>query len=376
MKKQLVLVAGLAVLATPAFASKARLQALGEDLYGSLYINDNRNIFINAAAVNDHKDLVTYEWGSSPAVADTAGTPRAEGGFFKSHGNFVYGVQLGGQSDSAHLFRAASGVTAVSLTDLDVNRAAENNGVEIFLGGDAGVKWGASLYRSKTENDDEKSEQESMRVKLGVSQGNWSAFANINLKNDADNNVNKFEGDAGYQVGGTYMWNDYTFFGEYRSLKGEADIGLIGEKFDQEITRMEVGVGRQMKLNDKATLFTKVSYRSISAEGNAALTNTLAGVEVDATTDFAADGEFDSKALPVVVGVEHAATSWLTLRTSLVQNVLINSTELNDGKKVTNNATTAINAGASLLFGDTSIDAAITSGTANNYGRVSATYRF
>ena len=43
MKKQLTVALGLAVLATPAFATKARLQALGEDVNGSYYVNDNRN---------------------------------------------------------------------------------------------------------------------------------------------------------------------------------------------------------------------------------------------------------------------------------------------------------------------------------------------
>jgi len=56
MKKQLTVALGLAVLATPAFASKARLQALGEDVNGSFYVNDLRNVFLNAANVNNYKD--------------------------------------------------------------------------------------------------------------------------------------------------------------------------------------------------------------------------------------------------------------------------------------------------------------------------------
>jgi hypothetical protein len=265
MKKQIALVAGLAVLAAPAFASKARLQALGEDINGSQFINDNRNIFLNAAAVNDHKDLVTFEWGSSPAVTDTEGTPRAEGGFFKAHGNMVYGVQLGGQSDSAHAFRLASGI--VQSTAL-----AENNGIDVFVGGDAGVKWGASLFYSSSENGDDK--QDSMRVRLGASQNNWNVFANVNISNDAEGaaagtGTREFAGDQGFQVGGSYMMNEYTFFAKYQSLKGEAKGtgGIVTTTDDIEATRMEIGVGREMKLNDKATLFTSVKYQTLEAEG-------------------------------------------------------------------------------------------------------------
>src|SRR6476659_1261938 len=101
MKKQLTVALGLAVLATPAFATKARLQALGEDNYGSAYINDNRNVWLNAAQINNHKDLVTYEFGSNQ-TADNAATPRGEGGIFKAMGNMVYGVQFGGASTTAN----------------------------------------------------------------------------------------------------------------------------------------------------------------------------------------------------------------------------------------------------------------------------------
>src|SRR5690554_693409 len=97
MKKQLTVALGLAVLATPAFASKARLMALGEDANGSFFINDNRNIFLNAAEANNHADLVTFEWGNNNG-ADSDTDANAEGGILYSHKNLVYGLHLGGQS--------------------------------------------------------------------------------------------------------------------------------------------------------------------------------------------------------------------------------------------------------------------------------------
>ncbi len=80
MKKQIAIAMGLAVLSTPALATKARLEALGEDHYGSQFIEDNRNIFLNAATVNFHKDIVTYEWGNNLTILtpdqDTAANPK------------------------------------------------------------------------------------------------------------------------------------------------------------------------------------------------------------------------------------------------------------------------------------------------------------
>ena len=110
MKKQIAIAMGLAVISGSAFATKARLEALGEDQYGSQFISDNRNVFLNAATVNFHKDLVYMEFGSSDSTGshafegvtlgtetdqDLSASPKAEGGFFKASGNMVYGVVFG-----------------------------------------------------------------------------------------------------------------------------------------------------------------------------------------------------------------------------------------------------------------------------------------
>jgi hypothetical protein len=386
MKKQLVLVTGLAVLAAPAFASKARLQALGESTTGSQYINDNRNIFLNAAHVNNHKDLVTFETGASSQVTDGAATPRAEGGYFTSNGNMVYGVQLGQQSDTAHALRVAG----LNNTTTDV---AEKNTVDLFVGGDAGVKWGASLLYASTEDKrttataaaatDAKS-NESMRARLGASQGNWDAFANVSIANEVKLvNGDKFEGNLGYQVGGSYILNSYTLFGNYAS--NSADGTVSGVKKEVSIERMEVGVGRATKLNDKTQLFTKVSYVSATAENDriaAAGNGSNLAVKKNETTN-----------LPVVIGLEHDATSWLTVRGSVGQNVFFN--EVKGAEKNSDTSTTVVNAGATLKFGDLSVDGVVGNSTAGTDGattigestngqlrldtlmsRVSMTYRF
>ena len=344
MKKQLVLVTGLAVLAAPAFASKARLQALGESANGSQYINDNRNIFLNAAHVNNHKDLVTFETGASSQVTDGAATPRAEGGYFFSNGNMVYGVQLGQQSDIAHALRVAG----LNSTTTDV---AEKNTIDLFVGGDAGVKWGASLLYGSTEDKSaagaNAKKNDSMRARLGASQGNWDAFANISLTNEVElANGNKFEGNLGYQLGGSYMLNGYTLIANYSSFS--ADGTVTGDKKEVSLEQMEVGVGRAAKLNDKTSLFTKVTYRSTTAENDRA-----AAGNGDAFTVK----KREATALPVVVGLEHDATSWLTVRGSIGQNVFINEVKGQD--KNSDTSTTIVNAGATLKFGDLSVDGVV-----------------
>ena len=79
MKKHLVVAAGLAVLSTGAFASKARMTALNQDhlgsSVGSFYLEDNRNVFRSSNSVNSMNNYVITEWGTSVGVG------TAEGGF-------------------------------------------------------------------------------------------------------------------------------------------------------------------------------------------------------------------------------------------------------------------------------------------------------
>jgi len=376
LKKQIVLAAGLAVLAAPAFASKARLAALGESTNGSFYINDNRNIFLNASEVLNHKDLVTYEWGAAQQT-DSDGSSNAEGGIFRAHGNMVYGVQFGrvlefndNADDIADLAGAAAG---------DVLQAT--NALDLFVGGDAGIKWGVQLtYASAKDDtfttsgaDDEEAKSDVMDLRVGVSQGQWAAYLAYGITGKAETDALDAEvtRKSPFEVGGSWKWDAYTAFAQYSSSKYDVEVGANDES--AEYSSMQLGVGRQDKLNDKATLFTKVSY-------------------VSSKTDEEDVGGTDSKtkALPVVVGLEYDAASWLALRGSITQNVIIGETET-DGDKNTTQNSTDINTGASLKFGDLTVDGLI--GTSGNNGtagggengvlatdrlmtRVSMTYRF
>ncbi len=377
MKKQLVLVAGLAVLAAPAFASKARLAALGESTNGSFYINDNRNIFLNASEVLNHKDLVSYEWGTAGA-ADTDGASNAEGGLYRAHGNMVYGVQFG--RNLSFNTEASAAADIIANSD-DVLQAT--NALDLFIGGDAGIKWGVQLTYASAEDDafastsgaadDESAEASVMDLRVGVSQGQWAAYLayGITGKTEADENEAEINRKSPLEIGASWKWDAYTAFAQYSSVKYDVEVAALDES--TESSSMLVGVGRQDKLNDKATLFTKVSYTTSKTD-----------------TEDIGGSDDEEKAIPVVVGMEFDAASWLALRASISQNVIINEEETG-GDKSTKQNTTDINTGATLKFGDLSVDGLI--GTTGNNGatantesgvlstdrlmtRVSMTYRF
>lgn len=382
MKKQLTVALGLAVLATPVFASKARLQALGEDNYGSQYINDNRNIWLNAAQITNHKDLVTYEFGTEN-TSDDAATPRGEGGINKAYGNLVYGLHFGGASTTANAMRAAAGLTG----------AGEQNNIDLFVGGDAGLKWGANLGYSKSSNElrTAGAAAESMRSRLGVIMGDTQAYANVNLINWAKGTnaaASKFEGDLGYQVGVIHAMNGNTLFADYRSFDAEANIA--GTKSDLTVKRLEVGFGRVERLNDRTNLFAKASYVMADTENE---TNTnLFGTNNCATGNAGVFcEEYKTSQVPVVIGLEADATSWLTLRASVGQTIWGSEEDKTNERSIQNS--TEINAGATLKFGELVVDGVIgndtdgdttaadetASGTIRTdslMSRVSMTYRF
>lgn len=357
MKKQLTVALGLAVLATPAFATKARLQALGEDNYGSQYINDNRNIWLNAAQINNHKDLVTFELGDEQTV-DNASTSRGEGGVYKTMGNMVYGVHFGGASTTANGMRAASGLAG----------ADEQNNIDVFVGGDAGLKWGANLGYAKTADESSDLSAESMRTRLGIIAGDFQAYANINLINNAKDAASapltgaaKFEGDLGYQVGVIQAWQGHTVFADWRSFEAEGTTSA--GKNDISVKRLEVGIGHVERLNDKSNLYLKASYLMWDAENELLTAGSNFGGATGCGTGTAGVlcEEYKSSQVPVVVGLETEATSWLTLRGS-VGAVVWGSEEDKDNERSIQNAT-IVNAGATLKFGELSVDGVIGNGT-------------
>ncbi len=379
MKKQLALAAGLAVLATPALASKARMQALGEDVDGSFYINDNRNIFLNPAEVVNHKDMVTMEWGAGQ-TSDVDGDTNAEGGFLRASGNLVWGAQLGrvtefSQDYNAAVARAGSGLTAFN----------PSNNVDLFIGGDAGIKWGAQVTYSDRKDDNfnagaaDDAKANELGLAAGVSSGNLSGFLKYGVsgKVETDGDNTELDRKSPLDVGVSYRWMDYTFFGQYSSVTYEVD--AAGSKDDIESKSWSIGAGRTSKLSDKANLFTKVSY-----------VNTDLQWDDFGTVD---NGENKSTTLPVVIGLEYDAASWLTLRGSIQQNVFINEQEVN-GEKSTIVNSTDVNTGATLKFGDFMVDGVLgtnnvaatnrntsqaengTFNTDNLMSRVSFSYRF
>jgi len=376
MKKTVVL-ALLALTSVSAFASKARLEALGEDKSGSYYIQDNRDMFLNPAHVNYHKDFLTFEFGGAKATPDTAVAPRAEGGFFRSMGALNYGLYLGNQDDRVMQKRYVTS---------DANFTNLSNPVDLFVGGEAAsMKWGANLTYSTGGSQAPgafKKTQDYLGAKVGVEMANLEVFAQADIMNKTKGGTqanDEFNGNFGGRLGATYMLNDLKVYGSYGRYSSDFkdDTGTAVNKTKYADQDWKLGVGRTASLNDKTKIFTRVEYNS----GN----NSAKRVDNNSYSSTAYNGSFATNAyigtgkywnVPVAVGIEHDALSWLMLRGSVTQDLWnASNVDTTSGGTVGNTYTkrannTAVNMGATLALGSVKLDGLVgtssTGSTANN----------
>ncbi|MBC7430091.1 MAG: hypothetical protein H7336_15860 [Bacteriovorax sp.] len=347
MKKQTLVIAGLALLSTSAFASKARMQGMGQDnVRGSEYISDSRNVFRNPAALNETKNYLVTEWGSSTG-ADANNAPRAEGGFFREMGAFNYGLYLGNEGQNNNALRAGTATTLLP----------QDNALDLFLAGDMGVKWGARVHYAGSKDEattaNVTKKNSAFGLGLGVTAGAAEGYANVDLSDKSTGGAlasDMWKLKPSYLVGGSYTLNDFTVFASYENTKSEQTITNVNST--SKSSNIVAGVGRTMEINPTARVFGD------------------AKIVMNSTT--AAAGKTKNNTLPVTAGVEADATSWLTLRGAVSQNVFLNQTKNPAGKKVTNPNTTTVAAGATLNFGKLKVDGLIGTSAASRAGGVSA----
>lgn len=344
MRKNVLLVAGLCVLSTSAFASKSRMIALGQG-NESRVISDARSIFLNPAEVNNYKNYIVTEWGTSANTTDTDAAPRAEGGFFRETGSFSYGLYLGNNES-----RIDVDTTATNAFD------QKTNAVDLFFGGDMGVKWGARVHHASSKDETATGtggaaltqKTSAMGLGLGAIHGDISGAVNVDLADKATGTAGT-AGAAGdesklkpsYTVDLGYNWQGNAFYVSYEGNKREETIGTTKETIKGNDIR--VGWGRTHEVNPTARVFTDAYVSS--------------GKREDST------GKETSIKLPVTIGFETDATSWLTLRGSVSQNVVLGSTKTTPvagtATKKTDANSTNVNGGATLTFGKLKVDGVI-----------------
>lgn len=409
MKKLVLITSVLTLISTSAMASQARLLALGmkeTDNDGMYHISDARNIFLNPAYVNIYNDYVTTEYGrlglnisqntttfpASNATLDDSRAPKAQGGFFKKQDNLVYGVYLGNESNTSSMLRIVGSSAAAALNQNPAGTSkmlnSADNQIDLFIGGDTGIKWGANALVAFGKDDARKEKDSAIASRFGVIGSNWDAHLNLSLSSKAESTETavsvggapqdvkqEFKGKIGVQVGGSYVvsgnnrifgyvkhygWEQMDSFTGYpaAALGGTAVGGQAGT-VKGDFTSYYLGWGSQYDMNTTDKIFVSLAAR-----------------KTDINAKFATKGEVRNLIIPLTVAYEAVATSWLTLRGSVAQNIWSHRDNKNynsinavgrgvivsafgaQGKGTMVNST-EVNAGATLTFGKLAVDGLI-----------------
>jgi hypothetical protein len=355
--KQLLVIA-IALASTNAFASRARLTSLGN----SAHIVDTQSIYTNPAKMFLMGDFVSLESGKT-ATNDTAPTPavnpndNAEGSLVRSMGDAKWALALGHKSDNASAFGLRQIMGATKITE-------QQNPVEFSYGAKAGdISWAATLVYSNYNDKKQEIKESSTGLRFGMLMGAWDMHAGIGLGSEVKDKVKnlEFKGTAAYNVFAGYTMNTLYFFGDVTmagAKQNDQATGAETHKADQ--TKITLGVVDSMK-KDGNEFFYGAKLVSLSFKD-------------DGTSVSADDQKVTSLTLPIVVGLEAEATSWMTLRGSLTQSVLISDSKTEVGGATaletapgTNTTVAAI--GAGLKFNKITLDGSLSGLTGATAGQ-------
>ena len=378
MRKSLLIVSAMTLLAANAFASKARLGALNN----SAHIVDNQNVWENIGRINLLGDYATFEFGptstknlglnipendfnalsASAALFGGDGTiaeitkPGAEGGFLMAMGDAKFGAYFGRKSQFTTLARTIGGFVG------------QENSIELMYGKKiADIGYGVSLNYSSSDKKQTEQKQSSAGVRFGAATAQWDAYAILGLGSSADGarNTNialndstaKYRGTSGFKVGGGYWFGSMYLHGVYYQDGAKIDYaadpisaggsaGVLNQKMNVEQKVYEISLIDTVK-GEGSEFFYGFMYKDSKAD--------------DKEADDAGDTYKSEKVtFPITIGMEVKANSLMTLRGSVVQNVLLGSkkTQGGDASSIANNTT--VNAGVGFNWAKITLDATIT----------------
>lgn len=344
--KKLIVVAAAVLAGSPAFASKARVNALGN----SRQLVDVQYTFERPYLIHNIGELATIEWGAKGEGAN----PHAEGGFFKKADDSVYGLYFGRKSADFSAVIQKANAAPLSFTVLE-----EQNPINVFYGMKSGdLSWGATLKYSNGKNDASDRKVSTMGLAAGVTNGVWEAELVLGLVGKSEETVatnsRTVESKGNTKIGFGYNLNDTMHaYVDYKTVKIEGDTAAAaGVEATVEKTDMNLGFINTVVKNDDVNFFYGVAYSSSNTK----------------------DTE-ETSTLPVWMGIEANATSWMVMRASLQQNVLINTVTTKVANTPDSKAdldSIAFNVGAGIKLGKGMLDVSFNkdnAGAAANAGK-------
>lgn len=348
MKKTLAL--ALVLAGSSAFGSTARMKAL----QSPAHIQDVNTVFTRPSDMMYLPEAMAIDFGMAdttapivPAVGDAA-----QGGMVKAMGEARVGFFVG---------------------VVDQARTGSYLGVEnpfsVAYGAKAGdINWAvvfnyASSDKKVTTDPDDDQKQSYMGLTGSAVMGDITFGANLGLADTAQGVGGTTTGNGSFKysraplsVFGQYAMGDWTAYGTYEMATTKDD--ATGTEVKTDTTNLTIGAVNSMK-KEGADFFYGVAYAM--------------GTSKVGTT------KTDTSRLPVLIGIEADAASWLTLRGSVKQNVLLGSDKTTETDSAPHDTTVA--AGAGLKFNKAVLDFTLTAAGSGNLnaaigGNAGLTYLF
>jgi hypothetical protein len=203
------------------------------------------------------------------------------------------------------------------------------NAVEVAFAGEGTIGWGLSVVHgygptgANTVN--------TWGARFGVNKDDLAVFGTVGLVGKAVNGGVETKSKLNLDLGATYQLGDFTAFGNFIAGSLENDVA--------KTSAYAVGVGHKKEMTKSTNMFTRLEARKMKVEN-------------------AGPGNMNAWNLPVVLGAEAQALSWLAVRGSITHSLL--------GQ--TDTAATSVAAGVGLTFGDVTIDGLVATGSGAGAG--------
>lgn len=344
----MTIIVAVALAATSAFASKARLRALSN----AAHLSDTRDVFAEPDKAVNMGEVVAMEASNNSGSVSTPGgndaaSPNAEGGFVRKwNDNMAMGAWLGNKSSLSAAGLSDAGASSGSGTSIQ-------NPLNLYFASKAGdMAWGVGLNYSNYEHKGNKDKASSMGLNVGASTAMWEASLGMGLTGEAtDNDATKYEHKSPMALHGGYWMDTMFLYGDYSMGGGKAkNIASSTTTLDREKTSLQLGVINSHK-KDGADFFYGVSYL----------------MTTDKTKDVTkSEGTF----LPVLIGIEADANSWLVLRASITQNVLLGTNKTTPAAGTSTDVTmtdnTVVASGLGMKLGKFTVDGSLAATTTSN----------
>lgn len=287
---------------SPVWATKARLAALNY----SPHLYDEQLLFLNPIHINYLSEFISLETGTANAASSGTGTANAEG--ILSRRLFEKNVVLALGHQDFTVLRTRRFVNSLGAT-YNLNQ----NPIHIFVGNETGdINYSVGFSYSNFHDKVALSKENSLGFSAAVEIGAWQIYSTALVNNSVEQAANKLEAAGALSLGISFVGDNTQAFVVYNRDPVKSTIANVEDQLHLSQT-LRIGIV-ESNVKDGNDIFWGAEIDTTKVD-----CHTLASVHCEQS--------YISTTVPVWVGIESEASSWLTLRASLTQTMLVNQSK-------------------------------------------------